>query len=139
MGWEDELRRKIEAVGDKDWERNTIVVPTENVITAVMKSVNFRVAVGAMPYKLMASLIGTVNVDEVAGVAAGRIMIGGFDTTDDYTLARFVLKDRPWNHFLQPVGGRWDWAVHCDSSGQLPYLPADFRQIPDPAPVRCER
>lgn len=133
MGWQEELARQIEAMGEDDWDKEYAILESvyDSRGARPDRSLAFKmfdVEIGDFPLNGMPAFFDTVNDRETAGAPAGTLLVRGFSFPIGKAKAMVVVfRRRPWNEFAGPDG---EWHKYRDASGQPPYPPADLSLIP---------
>jgi hypothetical protein len=129
MNLERELKEKIDAIKDEDWEVAHLRLSTgESAVLAeaeIILIIDGQTALSMMPF------CGAVNAAEFAGMSPEKILVASCGTGSDgpYFVFR-IRKTQPWTHFAH-IDGKYRRIV--DAKGEPAFKPVDFKKITNAA------
>jgi hypothetical protein len=125
MNLERELKAKIDAIKEEDWQRELLAIPFEK--STYFEQARIVLYVDGETALSMEPFIGLVNATDFAGKAPEKILIGscGMDSSGPYFVFH-VRRDHPWTHF---PGRDGIFRRVLDAKGEPIHAPVDFNLL----------
>lgn len=129
MSWLDNLKNKIEALEDKDWEDVYFSAPRGESFQ--LKSASIRLPLSFEIADQLWHKMGCVNELPCAGMGPEKIMIRSLDYDNGQASVVFEIRNTvPWTHLLNSSGR---YSRMTDSTGLAVYKSVDFNLIREPS------
>jgi hypothetical protein len=133
VSWIDDLKTRIDALKDEDWETEVFLIPAKNASGDTGHAVKLRIASIELPVDTAIAneffaLVGCVNSMPCAGMSPEKIYVNGLsiDSVRGPMIHFAIRNTTPWTHFVDANG---KYQRLTDATGKAVYRVVDFNAV----------